>query len=144
MQSLHKKRLKTDEAYRKHMEDLYEQFEDLMFNFLELASEVKRRKGGIVFEWLTNNKLWKEVSVEAMIRVFGLTKVNFNGCQFGLMTRKGKAICKPWTFATNIPCVVEMFSPLKCERDHEHGVCTGDELKRTESYTPEMLSLIHI
>ena len=112
MQSLHKKRLQTDKAYRKHMDDLYKQFEDLMFNFMELASEVKRRKGGIVFEWPANNKLWKEESVEALIRVFGLTKVNFNGCQFGLVTRKGKAICKPWTFATNIPCVVEMFSPF--------------------------------
>ena len=42
------------------------------------------------------------------------------------------------------PCVVEMFSPFKCERDHEHGVCTGDELKRTESYTHETCDLLHL
>jgi hypothetical protein len=59
MQNLHKKRLKTDEAYRKHMDDLYKQFEDLMFNFMELASEVKRRKGGIVFEWPTTTSSGK-------------------------------------------------------------------------------------
>ena len=79
-----------------------------------------------------------------MIRDYGLVKVHFNGCQLGLRSNRGQAICKPWTFATNIPTVVEMFSSLKCTRDHEHAVCSGDELRRTESYTPQTCTLLHL
>ena len=126
------------------MAELYSQFTALIANFRTLASDIVRKKGGIVFEWPTNNKLWREAAVQDMMKELGLQKVNFNGCRFGLEARKGKAICKPWTFATNIQCVVEIFGTYRCERDHEHAVCTGEELKRTESYTPEMCDLLHL
>ena len=68
-------------------------------------------------------------------------KVGFNGCRLGLRAKKGKAICKPWTFATNTQCVVDAFSAMRCARGHQHAVCAGEELRRTESYTPEMCDL---
>ena len=69
---------------------------------------------------------------------FGLQQVSFNGCRLGLCTKKVKAIRKPWAFAANMQSVIDAFGCLKCTRDHDHIVCTGDELKRTESYTPMM------
>ena len=73
----------------------------------------------------------------------GLVKVGFNGCRFGLRTKKGKAICKPWTFAANTQCVVDAFPATRCARDHQRAVCAGEELRRTESRTPEMCDLLH-
>jgi hypothetical protein len=144
MQNLRQKRMSTEQKYRDHMDKLYLDSRYLMANFVSLARIIKYRGGGIIFEWPTKKKLWKEDTVEQMIQDLQLTKESFNGCQLGLRTRKGKAICKPWTFATNVPCVVEMLKDFKRTRDHEHAVCAGDELKRTESYTPEMRDLLHL
>ena len=68
-----------------------------------------------------------------MISKYGLAKVGLNGCRLGLCATKGKAICKPWTFATNMQCVVDAFSETRCARDHQHAVCAGEELRGTES-----------
>ena len=62
---------------------------------------------------------------------------------WGCAPKKGKAICKPWTFATNMQSVVDAFSAMRCARDHQHAVCAGEELRRTESHTAEMCDLLH-
>ena len=74
MQNLHKRRLGTDAKYQAHMKELYSQFTALIANFRTLASDVVRKRGGIIFEWPTSNKLWQEVAVQDMIKELGLQK----------------------------------------------------------------------
>ena len=118
MQNAHKGRLDNDPKYRAHMDGLYCQFKLLFANFLDVADLVSSRKGGIVFEWPTCNRLWQEKEVIEMLKKYGLQKVSFNGCRFELRSQKGVLICKPWTFATNTQAVVDKFKPMRCTRDH--------------------------
>ena len=125
------------------MDELHAQLVSLIRSFHKLAGLVTNRHGGIIFEWPTHSKLWQEQTVHDVISSYGLAKVGLSVCRLGLCTKKGKAICKPWTFATNMQCVVDALSGLRGGRDHQHAVCAGEELRRTESYTLEMCGLLH-
>ena len=100
------------------MDELYAQFVALIRNFHKLAGQTTSRRGGIIFEWPTGNKLWQEQTAQGMVSRYGLVKVGFNGRRLGLRAKKGKAICKPWTFATSMQSVVDAFSAMRCARGH--------------------------
>ena len=69
--------------------------------------------------------------------------VEFDGCMLGLKGRKGLPIKKPWMFASNCDEVMQLLEGYLCDESHDHEHCAGGNTKATESYTMQIVSLIH-
>ena len=102
--------------------------------------------GGIAFEWPRSCAYWHDRSVRSFIKRHDLTKVQFDGCMYGLTSHvartSGMPIRKPWTIATSMKemCLLG----LRC--DHEpggHAPCAGADTKATEGYTDELVIQLH-
>ena len=95
-------------------------------------------------EWPTACAYWKWDCVEKLVEMLGLKTVRVHGCALGLKSVvNGKPIKKPWTLKTDVEDIVENLEKYKCSNDHEHHPCAGKDTKLTESYTPEMVVVIH-
>ena len=86
--------------------------------------------------------------MQSLIKELGLEPVHIDGCALGLRTNDEHEtpIKKPWTLYTNSPSVLNVFSACKCpgSREHpRHEPCAGKHTKGTESYTDEMVRLVH-
>ena len=116
----------------------------LLKNFSIVAERVLQRGGDISFEWPTACTMWNDPEVMNMIDRFSLNKVNMHGCAAGLKSSKsGLPVKKPWTIATTAPSVIEELSKFQCPGHDAHQACQGNEVKKTEAYTPQMAAAIH-
>ena len=73
------------------MDGLYSQFKLLFANVVHVADLVSSRKGGIVFEWPANNRLWQEKEVIDMLRKYGLQRSASTAAVSGFDLRKGSS-----------------------------------------------------
>ena len=119
----------------------------LIQNLVTLAREGRFRRGDIAFEWPTQCDLWEEPEAIEMVREFALNKVSFHGCSLGLRSASTNLpIKKPWTVATTSSVMAQHFDKRQCPGVGEHPShcpCAGSETRKTESYTREMVDIIH-
>ena len=62
--------------------------------FLELAREVKASGGTVSFEWPQNCDGWRLPIVQQMEAELGMERVDFHGCQVGVVSSRGYPIKK--------------------------------------------------
>ena len=79
----------------------------------------------------------------------GMFKVEFDGCQYGLMSiRRGMEdhfIKKPWAFASDMFEVAPKFQRI-CKglnETHQHDTCNSMNAIHSQYYTPIMVTLLH-
>ena len=95
-------------------------------------------------EWPTACAYWRWKCVENLVEMLGLKPVKVHGCALGLRSVvNGMPIKKPWTLKTDVPTIVEELEKYTCPGNHEHTPCAGKDTKLTESYTPEMVAVVH-
>ncbi len=69
-----------------------------------------------------------------------------DSCAVGLSTKDHTPIKKPWTIATDEPCLVAEFTDCFCPGKDEHPQhkwCCGKDAKESELYTKEMVKKVH-
>ena len=80
---------------------------------------------------------------------YSLEDVCFDGCAFGLKSRAGGLMKKPWRVCTNDTNILKNFKPFVCSNtgctltDHSHDLCHGIDCKESENYTFQMTRLVH-
>ena len=112
--------------------------------FAKCAMLLKSLGGHICIECPTACAYWRWKCVENLVEMLGLKSVKVHGCALGLKSVvNSMPIKKPWTLKTDVPTIVEELEKYKCPGDHEHHPCAGKDTKLTESYTPEMVAVIH-
>ena len=95
-------------------------------------------------EWPSACAYWRWKCVENLVEMLGLKPVKVHGCALGLKSVvNGMPIKKPWTLKTDVPTIVEELEKYICPGNHEHTPCAGKDTKLTESYTPEMVAVVH-
>lgn len=72
---------------------------------------------------------WRRPNVLQLLAMPGVATVEFDQCMVGLATPiSGAPIQKRTRLATNLPAVVQVFTPLQCKGSHgRHGHCQGSE-----------------
>ena len=63
-----------------------------------------------------------------------LLEALFDGCAFGVATRSGVLMKKPWRCCSNAPYLLDLLSKYVCSGDHEHAACRGPDCKLSENY----------
>ena len=120
-QYMQEHRYGKDPKYRRHMDELFEQFTKLIRNYVRLAREVTAKKGRLIFEWPAHNRLWRQALVVNMEREFKMQRVRFDGCALGLASDDGALVHKPWAFSTNCPLIREAFAACRCDGPYDHA-----------------------
>ena len=82
--------------------------------FFIIAKEVLALGGDISFEWPREATGWKLDVLQKFIERFKLMTVHFDGCAFGLKSKKGNPIKKPWRIVTSSQTLVDSLSPHVC------------------------------
>ena len=119
-------------------------FKKIWSCFAKCAITLKSLGGHVCIQWPTACAYWKWDCVEKLVEMLGLKTVRVHGCALGLKSVvNGKPIKKPWTLKTDVEDIVVNLEKYKCSNDHEHHPCAGKDTKLTESYTPEMVAVIH-
>ena len=128
----------------KKIEENMDIFIKLIGNFEKVAKEVVEQNGDISFEWPTECALWKHELTRELVDGLSLNKVNMHGCAAGLTFSKDNTpIRKPWTVASTSPAIIDTLSKFQCPGKELHPVhfpCADAETKRTELYTPVVVS----
>ena len=124
---------------------LRSQCKRLHANFMLCADQVFAAGGEIAYEWPTGNRLWELPCIKRMVKIYGLKRVAFHGCQVGVTSRRGRPIKKPWDIQTTMLPLVEAFRERRCtHKPHEHDQARGGETSRTAFYPDPMCDLIHM
>ena len=118
-------------------------FDRLFGRLVEIADDTVVNGGlPIIFEWPRHCTYWKLPEVERFCAENGLQKAHFDGCRFGLRSciagSESKYLMKPWTFATNLPEVFEVFNGMFCpgvSSEHVHDSTCGRNAKHSQGYT---------
>ena len=128
----------------------------MLWNNTEKVIKEAREVGACVAnEWPTPCSYWRREEVRRLVELYKLEKTTFHGCQYGLVSiRKatlGMPILKSWTVATNcFPLTQEL--NRTCLGDYQkgyhdeftrHAICEGDDTKRSEEYTDEIVQCVH-
>ena len=150
-----KTRKKID-AHRRLFERLWKHAVEVMEHCLQVNALV-------ILEWPTNNLYWKHPKV---VKFFGKAfptsdgietwkPVRIHGCAYGLKSKKGVPIKKPWTLMTNkSQTVMEMQKKCECYKAHDgvppalqrgekHAKCAGSETKPSENYPEGLANEFH-
>ena len=114
----------------------------MLHHFTIVAREIIQYGGHVSFEWPRHCHGWQLPQLTSFIEKFSLQKVNFDGCSFGLRSKKGNLIKKPWTVATTSNKLVNLLFPRKCDRQHSRQTCEGNESKRSAYYTGSLADTI--
>jgi hypothetical protein len=119
-------------------------FDKLWANFTKLVEHCSSPTTTVVIEWPRNCSYWKLPKVRAFLESRGMSKVNFDGCFFGLTSKSTHMpIKKPWTFATDNPEILTLFEGCKCPGHSNHSQCEGKDTKLTENYTIHLCLRLH-
>ena len=114
----------------------------LLHHFKIVAREVIQNGGSASFEWPRYCTGWQLKELTSFLSKFGFQKVDFDGCAFGLKSKKGNFIKKPWTIATTSSRLINTLFTRKCDRSHTHQSCEGNEAKRSAFYTESLADAI--
>ena len=126
-------------------------FDRLFSRLVEIADDACENGGlPIIFEWPRHCTYWKLPEVVRFCAENELHKAHFDGCRFGLRScipgSESKYLMKPWTFATNLPEIFEIFDDMFCpgvSSEHVHDSTCGKNAKHSQGYTSEIVELIH-
>lgn len=110
--------------------------------FILWLSEQKVRRECCV-EWPRHCSDWLRLKVQNICRLWQLGSVTFDGCAFGVKTRAGLLLKKPWRLCSNDAFVLKHFQKSQCTRDHPHGECRGEDCKLSDNYSHRMVRLVH-
>ena len=91
-----------------------------------------------VFEWPRGAVGWKLEAMQPVLRTMPIT-CELDGCAYGLRSRGGEWLLKPWRIVTNCERLCEPLS-RRCVRTHTHGECHGQDAADSERYTPELVN----
>lgn len=111
--------------------------------FIKWVKVEQKRRYVLCIEWPTGCAYWRWHSVQEFERVNALSRTNFHGCAFGLTSRIGNPIKKPWTISTNSVLFQSSVEKRICCNDHFHDVCCGIDTKESENYTFSMTRNVH-
>lgn len=115
----------------------------LFKSFTKRAELVLELGGTVSFEWPRPSSGWKRPDVVAFFEAHPeFQEVNFDGCAFGLRSKSGKPIKKPWRVLSSSKRIIEACQDKICSCDHEHERCAGAETARSAMYPPQMAHLI--
>ena len=124
------------------------EFRRLFRRIVMLAVHARAVGAKIALEWPARCIYWKIRAVLVFLRIFGLKKVNFDGCAVGLKSiaraTKGMPIKKPWSMATDVDEIVSRFEKLTCDGSHVHAPCQGVDTPNSENYTEQHARELHL
>jgi len=96
----------------------------------------------------TEVRVLADPQVQEFLRKGPWKQVDFDVCMFGLRSIHWDAqhgdvrIKKPWTVWTTSPELVDALS-RRCDGEHTHAPCAGNDTKVSESYTPKLAKAVH-
>ncbi|CAK0850111.1 unnamed protein product [Prorocentrum cordatum] len=136
---------RQDGQYWKKLEARKKNLKKIVNHFMEVSRVVKDNGGDVHFEWPRNCHGWKYFpELTEFFGELGMEKVNFDGCQVGVVNTKGEPIYKPWTLWTSrkkLATLMGMIEELRQEEalandnkemfDHERELeLTSDEQQK--------------
>ena len=114
-------------------------------NFEVVARHCKRVGASCILEWPAGCAYWREDRVRAFLDELGFVSTWFDGCMYGLRARhdkRNRLIKKPWRMACLNSCLPDLLNK-RCDKQHEHYPCQGQDTVLTQSYTHEIRKIIH-
>jgi hypothetical protein len=130
---------------RELIEEHFKIFHKLWKSLEIVAKAIDDIGGKIAIEWPRGCSYWHLPKVEKFAYRYQLEKTMVTGCMVNLRSAvNGELIAKPWKIMCNSRGVSEMLRGLVCNHPTEsHTPCAGKDTRKTESYTDEMVRLIH-
>ena len=121
-------------------------FNALWRNFEIICEEINRQGHHFAIEWPRACEYWRATKVIALLNRYSCVHAEFDGCMYGLKScvRKDVLIKKPWRISATSRALHAALHGRLCNKDHEHTPCQGQDTKRTEEYTEEMVKAIHV
>ena len=117
-------------------------------HFIRVAETVLEKGGSVSFEWPKGCTSWKRPDVKRFFEhnkfAEKFQETTFDGCMFGLRSRDGQPIKKPWRVMTTNLTLAKVFNDdyRDCKGAHNHARAEGSETSRTAFYPPEMCQAI--
>ena len=115
----------------------------LLESFFKHAALVEELGGTWSFEWPRGSYGW---SIEKFQNWLSNRKVHygiFDGCMFGVKSKAGRPIRKPWKVATNFRTLAEGLDKHRCNHQAaDHDPCAGSETSKTENYTTRLAARV--
>ena len=68
----------------------------------------------LCIEWPKGCDYWRWDIVSEVLNIYFLEEVRFDGCVFGLKSRAGGLMKKPWRVCTNDTNILNNFKPFVC------------------------------
>ena len=100
----------------------------------------------VILEWPDRCMYWDDEDYVEFFKKYGFSFVKFDGCMYGLIAAFGKGkglpIRKPWRIALVNTCLPE-FLNKRCDGNHEHTPCEGENTLYSQGYTPQIVKAIH-
>ena len=112
----------------------------LFSNFRRLADECVRLGGRASFEWPKSCSGWAQHDVLKFIFDHNLYTAECHGCAFGLKSRRGHPMLKPWRIVTSDLMLAQNLAQFKCShpKQFKHDHAQGGETARTAFYPESM------
>jgi len=114
-----------------------------LWNAFEKIAAVAIAQGMPVFiEWPRRCTYWQDNKFRAFMRKHKGTDALFDGCAYGLTSRSGYPIQKPWRVHCINSCLPELLYK-RCRGDHDHEWAQGSETLRTQHYPKAVVEIVH-
>ncbi|CAK0867695.1 unnamed protein product [Prorocentrum cordatum] len=136
---------RQDGQYWKKLEARKKNLKKIVNHFMQVSRIVKDNGGDVHFEWPRNCHGWKYFpELTAFFDELSMEKVNFDGCQVGVVNTKGEPIHKPWTQWTSRKKLATALSGKRCPdpRGHGHAECCGKDATLSGRYPARMARII--
>ena len=121
-------------------------FREIWKCFEVVADECISSGGKIAIEWHRSCLYWHFKPVKKFIEKHSLLKTRFDGCMYGLTSIQrstyGWPLKKGWTVMTNCVNIVNDLN-LRCDGSHHHALVQGQDTKRTEGYSKDIVLTVH-
>ncbi|CAK0882425.1 unnamed protein product, partial [Prorocentrum cordatum] len=136
---------RQDGQHWKKLEARKKNLKKIVNHFVEVSRIVKDNGGDVHFERPRNCHGWKYFpELTEFFGELGMEKVNFDGCQVGVVNTKGEPIYKPWTLWTSRKELATALSGKRCPdpQGHGHAECCGKDATLSGKYPARMARLI--
>ena len=112
----------------------------LFANFVRVAEVVREGGGHVTFEWPRNATGWGQRAVSNFISDFDLHEALFDGCAFGMCSKGGDPVLKPWRVVTTSHELARELNQCRCthEKGFKHSQLEGSETSSSAFYPSSM------
>ena len=125
--------------FRKKLNAMRQESIALVHSFFNLAKIVEDGGGTWSFEWPAYCLGWDLNPLKDWFGQRSSYMARFDGCRFGLKSKRGKPIKKPWIIVTSSRSLAAGLDGNLCKcPPNSHDPCGGGNTSSTENYSPQL------